>query len=308
MRRALVVAVLVAAGCGVSSRSGIGEPIRVREGTFIPGALPGAPDGADGERVTQLNYVNVVVTWNQAGRTLSGLATPGAYSVGVRWAGAGSGYWVVPTGVIDPFTDERVWSLTADFGDGIPTGVQQLEAVVFDEAGRAGPKTTADLCVVSDRADGPGCDPTRQPQVAAIALSWDSDVDLDLVVQTPDGKTVDWRHASTATPVDGRITPEALRAPDVGVLTRNSNAGCVIDHIGREEVVWRAAPKEGPYVVFANLNDACGQPSVSFVATVLRADADGKLVETQRATGQLTALAANGGARLGTRLLEVVLP
>ena len=44
----------------------------------------------------------------------------------------------------------------------------------------------------------------------------------------------------------------------------DSNAGCTIDSIRRESVVWRTAAEPGQYLVYANLFEACGKQAVHF--------------------------------------------
>jgi hypothetical protein len=306
MRAAALLALALAACEALPSLSGLREPIRVREGTFHSGPLPSADDlSAPGPRVTAFENANAIVRWRQGGKALHGRATVDTYSIGIQLAGLGTGHWIVPVGAIDPTAmGERVWGMTLDLGSDIPLGLHPVELVAIDESSTAGPVASFPFCVVGDVPDNlNACDPTRPRPNAIISLTWDTDVDLDLVVQTPDGKTVDARHPTTAVPVNGRITPEALRAPNLGVLDRNSNADCHLDSIRRESLVWQGAPAPGIWSVYANLFSACGHGAVSFRVTVYR---DGEV--TQEASGNLLDLAANGGSQLGLHVLDVELP
>jgi hypothetical protein len=304
---ALLLLYSFAACSGTPSRSGLAEPIRVREGVFHQGSLVG---GDAPSQVTAFEYANGIISWEQAGKSLVGRTTADAYAVAIRFLDLGTGSWVVPVGAIDPTANgERIWSLTADFGRDIPPGPQRLQLVPIAENGVAGRETQFEICVLSDLPDNLAtCDSSRSPPAAVVSLVWDSEVDLDLVVQTPEGKIVDWRHPSTVLATGGRIDSGALKGPTVGILNRNSNADCVIDSIRREDLVWQGTPLPGTWKVYANLFSACGQPAVSFRAAVYRVGAAGGLVEDQQAAGQLGALAANGGTRLGLLLLEVAFP
>ncbi len=309
------------AGCDrAPSRLGLDEPIRVREGVFHPGDLPGTQPDADGGTgttiaITALENANGIVQWREAGKALGGRATRDVFSVAVRFATFGTGYWVVPAGAIDATqNDERVWSMTADFGDEIPTGLQRLRFVAFDGEGRAGTQRDIEVCIVGATPDNlNACDPAIAPPREIFSLTWDTNVDLDLRVLTPDGKWVEWKRPTTTLGDGGRIDRAALSAPDVGSLNRDSNGGCAIDGIRREDLVWQGSPRPGVYRVYANLFDACGLGSVNWRFTEYRRDGNPDaglthLVEQRHIDGTLGAQAANGGASSGTFVTEITLP
>lgn len=298
---------------GVRSPSGLDQPFRVHNAQFHEGELPGTPEGDAGApdnvaTVTSLDSANAVLRLRQAGKVFSGRTNPRGASVGLRFPTLGTGWWQVNVGGPDPtFDNDYTWTLQADFGDALPTGLQTLRFVALDPDGNAGPQRDYRVCVVPEVPDNlNACDPTIAPPDTVISLGWDTDVDLDLVVVTPDGRTVDARHPTTA-------APGTTATPSTGVLDRNSNADCAIDSIRREDLVFQGAPADGVYRIYVNLFSACGQPSTHFrVTTHLREILEGgrtsDVRESFRRDGVLTAIAANGGAALGTFVGEVTLP
>jgi hypothetical protein len=149
------------------------------------------------------------------------------------------------------------------------------------------------------------------PQNAVISLSWDTEVDLDLVVVTPTGKVVGAKAPTTAT--DGApIPPAVINDPSTGQLSRDSNADCEIDGIRVESLVFPGEPPAGDYRVYASLHSACGEASVNFRLVLYRRvdNGDGTYgVDTEDlATGTLLALHQDGGASLGAYVTTVSFP
>ncbi len=311
MRRAALSLALVLASCGGERNpSGLEEPFRVRNAQFREGDLPGTAPGDAGvstttPAITALESANALLRLRQPGKVFSGRTNPRGATVGVRFPTLGTGWWQINVGGPDPtFDNDYTWTLQADFSDALPTGLQTLRFVALDEAGRAGEQRDYRVCVLPDVPDNlNACDPTIVPPDTVISLAWEEDVDLDLVVVTPEGRVVDARHPSAETP--------ATRTS--GALDRNSNANCAVDSIRRENLVFQGAPSPGLYRIYANLFSACGRPATRYRATVhLREILEGGRTsgvrETFRREGLLTAIAANGGAALGTFVGEVSLP
>ena len=296
------LALFVLASCGQRQPSGYLEPIRLVTGVFHEGALPVA--SAEGPSVTGVEIPGTVLTVAQPGRLITGRVGGDAFAVAVRLADLGTGYWVQPVEGFDPaFPGERTFQLEVDVGGGVPTGLHDFRIVAIDEEGRAGEPFEVEVCVVDDTT-GSGlsaCDGTISPPHTVVSLVWDSDVDLDLVVVTPTGKRVDARHPTTAERIEGMpITRAALADPTIGVLVRDSNAGCEIDGRNAERIEWRESPADGAYGLYADLFDSCGETSATFVLTVYRREEldDGRfrLVEETRRTGVVQKLAGRGGA------------
>lgn len=307
---AIAIAIAVASCGGERNPSGLDEPFRVRNAQFREGALPGTAPGDGGvssatPELTALESANALLRLRQPGKVFSGRTNPRGATVGVRFPALGTGWWQINVGGPDPtFDNDYTWTLQADFSDALPTGLQSLRFVAIDEHGRAGEQRDFRVCVLPDVPDNlNACDPTIVPPDTVISLAWEEDVDLDLVVVTPEGRVVDARHPSVEVP------PTRTG----GALDRNSNANCAVDSIRRENLVFQGAPAPGVYRIYANLFSACGRPSTRYRATVhLREILEGGRTsgvrETFRRDGLLTALSANGGAALGTFVGEVSLP
>jgi hypothetical protein len=305
MKRVLALAPLFTLACsGESASSGFSEPIRVAHGTLFSGALPGVAATADNEgaplRVTSIAVTNRVVAQGQGGKHISGLAA-GAVAVAMRLMDLGSGYWTVPVGIPSPVDNNQpTWDVSVDFSRDIPAGVHVFGVAPLDDSGNAGVQATQDLCIASRVPDNlSACDPTIAPPDAVISLEWDDDVDLDLVVQTPDGRTVDPKHP-TSQMVSMFPIPD-----DVGVIDRDSDANCVLDGIRMENLVFQKRPA-GPFVIYADLFSACGLGAVRFRASVYEAEGtlpDRHLVMKRSAIGELIDMDANGGADPGLMLM-----
>lgn len=271
------VLLAVLAGCRIQTyESGASEPIRVREGMFHPGDLP-VDEGATEPLVINAAAVGSIVTQGQANASYSGLASRDAYSVGIVFPTVGTGYWVVPVDGPDVTQNGNLlFSATVDFTPEVPYGVQSLVFAAIDGNGDPGPPYETTLCILPEVANNSfaACDPTVTPQNAIVSLSWDTQVDLDLVVVTPEGKVVSSKSPSTA--LEGATVPDEVVAdPTTGVLSRDSNADCHIDGIRLESLVFPDVPPAGEYLVFASLHRSCGESYVNYeLALYRRVDAD----------------------------------
>jgi len=325
VRRALplLTALIALAACTAHVPPGRGEPLVVEGATFVPGALPGEPPlGSDAGTpaspplVTSVELSGTVVSAGQLGKAISGHVSPDTYSVALALDGLGTGYWIVPAGSPDPTAGgDLAWTATLDLGWSVPPGNVELRVVALDGEGHGGTAQAIPLCVAGAiTSDLTACDPTRATPSHAVSLTWDTDVDLDLVVVTPDGKVVSAKRPTTALPGDGGVIGRpTLADPSTGTLDRDSNAGCEIDGVRREDLVWPGAPRPGTYLVYASLYAACGQRAVHFhAATLARGEPTdagaAPLAETSSRDGVLLAGEATGGATLGTYVLALEIP
>jgi hypothetical protein len=306
--------VLAALACGGEPlTSGLEEPLRVEEAQFQGGVLPGSPPltaadlSAGAQPVapypTPPEVVGRVVSPMDVGFNVSGRASTDTYAVGFQLAGLGSGYWLIPAGAPDPTNaGELTWRAAIDFGASLPAGLQRLLVAAFDAAGASGTQREIELCVRAPTADNLNvCDATSAPPALVVSLSWDNDADLDLEIAAPDGSFVDRANVRGSGPGSAGAQ-----------LERDANAGCRASGAPRENVVWQEAPAPGRYQVYVNLHDACGADAASFqLSTHERAagDAEGEYrqIETSRSTGTLLSLTANGGARRGLWITEIVI-
>lgn len=344
----LVLPILLAACKGEQAQIGVEEPFRVEEPSGLPqaqffkGKLPGAPpptgtgrptpppkkDGgetADGGSEAPPHLVDFSIPAGTAyqgegGVSVNGSATPNAFSVGLELDGVGTGYWVIPVGAIAP-EGNRVWSASCDFDASIPTGNHKLLGVAFDQNGNAGQQFAQRICIGSRLPDNLNSCPNSRghapfPPDAVIALTWDTEVDLDLQVLTPGGVLVDPKHpllteldASAAKSLQG----SSGAPPHYDGINRDSNANCNIDGIREEDLVFYNGRPRDNYQIFVNLFAACGQPAVHFRLEIWAAaglvDGGSRLVRyyprpEDPQGGELLDISANGGAARGLFVTE----
>jgi len=278
---ACLASACLALGCGSSYGDGTGttEPIVVVGATFNSGALPN--DG--GAALPLTTSMSGSAFAGGPDKTLAGRATLSAYAVALRLKNAGSGYWVVPVGLpdlVDPGID---WSLKFRFTRESPLGDQPLLAAQSDGKGRFGRPTEVPFTVKSLVPDGK----------KVISLVWHNHADLDLQVQSPDGKLTSAKRPNTSdVPKDHKIPAGGIEGS--GTLDRDSNARCVFDGLMREDIVFTGDPAPGDYLVWVDLFDNCGEPATAFS---LELHEDG--VETFQRVGQLLDINADNGTGPG---------
>jgi hypothetical protein len=315
-RRATIAATIIALaplGCaGEPAPIGLGEPITIATAAFKPGSLPGsAPAGADartvaGPRITAIQTISGLAFAGQAGKAVSGRASTDAVAIALRFAGAGTGYWVQPLGVADLLNGgELTFDIRIDFAATAPPGNQKLELVALDASGAGGEQSLLSLCVDAVIPDNFNvCAPNLAPPAAVISLDWDTAADLDLQVTTPAGKLVDGKHPNTV----GMGAPAAEIAAG-GALDGDAQIGCRAVGPRRENLVWQQPPASGSYQIRVNLYDACGAQSAHFAVTLYTSEPDdmgtSRLVRRQRIAGSLLALQANGGAAPGLYIGDI---
>ncbi|HYQ42717.1 MAG TPA: hypothetical protein VER11_12140 [Polyangiaceae bacterium] len=310
-------------GCSSESlTAGITEPIRVsygnaRNAQFLSGDLPGTPALTDEEVLNgvapnpptaSLNVSLGTVRQAETGFVASGATSSEATAIGIRLMDLGTGYWVFPVTGLDPTKPGTYnWNATLDFGGNIEPGKHPLGVVALDSAGRGGSQVETSLCVLSDIPDNASaCSATAKPPFSVLSLDWDTPVDLDLRVVTPQGKIVDPKHPSTAVAVDGKYDPTA---PHTGVFDTDAERNCVHTGYRRENLVWQDPPVSGTYLVYVSLFDACGQSAVRFNLSVNRPGPAGDggthpLEASYSQAGELLAVDADAGAKLGLFVTE----
>lgn len=310
---------LLLAGCeGESVTAGFEEPVRVINGQFQEGTLPGAPPltpdevaaGVEPEspRVTAVDGIGGILRFGDPRQTIRGRASNDAVAVAFRFEDLGSGYWIEPVRGPDALNaGEFTWSFDAQFSRALPVGRHRLLFAAVDAEGRAGTELDVALCAASEVPDNDNaCLPTQKPPALVISLAWDLNADIDLQVRMPDGLLVDPKHP-VAAPVGGDA------ASALGHLDLDSNSACLIDGVRRENLIFAQPPPSGTYAIYANLFEACAKPSVRFTATI-HMPAEGEQpgafqqVEVFRASGTLLASQANADAKLGLFVGKFVVP
>jgi hypothetical protein len=329
MKRALTLSLAFSSACfalacdSEPSNSGLDEPLRVGSAFFRDGELPGIPVDelpSDPEelleltpRVPAISPAGSLLRPGQAGVSVRGTATEDTYAIGIRLADIGSGYWIKPVGGLTGLPNEREWDARLDLSPDVPSGKQVLEVVAIDGDGKAGPQATFTLCVTREvEHSRNACDPTELPPAAIIALSWDTDADVDLVVVTPSGKTIDATSPTTIAREEGEELD--YDAPGQGVLSLDSNDACRRDGVQRELLTWNVSPEPGKYQVYARLFEPCGTSTTNFkVEGFVRTAGDedgtygvGQIADTIH--GVLLAQGANGNRDLGVFVTTIEFP
>jgi hypothetical protein len=309
-----VVVTPVACSDGEQANVGVTEPMDVSGGQFISGDMPGAPANEDGGAgdgggaaptaplsVVSVDYNNVHVVPGAAGKSFGGVVTTDAVAVGVRLEDLGSGYWVVPVGARDTqVPDTSDFSFSASFDANDSPGERNLLMVAIDANGNAGTQLATQLCIESRVPDnGHACDPGATVPAAVFTLQWDANFDLDLHVIAPDGTDINPKTDPLQVPIDAGLPPASDPKID-----RDSLGHCVPDGLRQEDLVFPDYPAVGPYDIYADPFDACGQPAVRFVLTIYEAGSDGNLHATYSQSGELLSSSVTGGGSSGLFLTE----
>lgn len=246
--------------------SGYEASLRVRGGRYVAGEFPAGSDPEAGApmadastpqpppAVAVVNATSLAVQQGQLGKQFTGSVSYSARTVAVGLE-HDRGYWIVPVDAADiDLPPNLAFHATTDFASDLTPGPVNLLFAAIDAQGRIGPRRALPLAVRSSLPDAP----------LAVVLDWDRPVDLDLLVQLPDGRTLTARGLRSA---DGAYT----RPTDGGArIDLNSNAGCVIDGTRRETATF-PAPGTGRYEVRVHLFSACGEPSTAWRVRVVRA-------------------------------------
>jgi hypothetical protein len=286
---------------------------------FRSGALPGEAPLTSAQTLANvmpmapsvsINVSGSVVHESDTGFLLSGSTSSEAVAVGIRFLDLGTGYWILPVAGQDPTQPGTfTWSASVDFGSNIPPGFHELAVVAIDSAGHGGTQTESSLCVASDIPDNlSACSPGAKPPNTVLSMVWDTPVDLDLRVITPEGKVVDPKHPSTAVAVNGHVDPTAK---GTGIFDTDADRNCIATGHNRENLVWQDAPDPGRYAVYASLYSACGQAAVHFTVSLNQpgpAEDGGthQMVATFERSGELLASDADAGTSLGLFVTEFV--
>lgn len=299
---------------------GLEEPISVQGGQFFEGALPGTPPGQPpvAPRPISASTDRTALRPGITGVPFSGWATIDAVAVAARFDGQGQGYWVVPTGPLDPQVEGdpvRVWRFVTDLHASLPPGRQRFVVAAIDDAGRAGTQVDSTVCINRSVPDnGNACDPAKAPPEFVVSLAWDRPADLDLILFAPDNQAISSRSPSKGLAEDAQVSRASLdkTPPGVGYLDVDSNSGCTP---GRqlENVVFQERPPPGSYLVYVNLHDACGEPAVHYTVTRHgRTAGPGAgtfaVTELDRKSGTALAVQANGSSKFGTFVVEYLVP
>jgi hypothetical protein len=293
-----------ACGGGVPASAGLTtEPMQVIKGQFFPGPLPGpgivsasaAADDASGDDagddaapartgpplVVQVPAVGStpLPIYNGEGNVDfgNGYVTPDGASIASRFTDMGTGYWIVPVGAVDSNMQfDRTFSFHANFSPSVPGGSHTLEFAAINAAGQAGPAATVEVCFapsVPDYTTSPSkshtCRPDEPLPPLVISMKWDAPFDVDLTVVFPDGNVLNPKQKNAEVIADEDAGEDGGAAP---FFDRDSLRGCYDDGYRQEDLIFPTTPASGPYLIYANPFQACGQAATTFTATVYRAE------------------------------------
>jgi len=266
-KRALVVLGLLGASCGgATSDTGIRAWLQLSGAgvQYVPGPLLDDP-AAVGPVVRSVSASGKIFP-GAVGRTVSGSASPEAATVLVGLDGD-MGHYIVP--MSGPDADNQpdlLWSANAALSASAPTGPVLLRARAVASDGTEGPGTSQALTVQTAAVTG----------TLVVALTWDTESDLDLHVVTPattsDGKLIElWSNSRTTLPPrpaleGGAYTDEELAM--AGIYDFDSNSQCVIDGLRNENVYWTVPPPSGHYVVRVDTFSMCSQQQARWTVTI----------------------------------------
>jgi hypothetical protein len=270
MRPGILLLALGFLGCsqGADPYQGAVADFRVADAQFQRGVPPEPSGGPD---IHGLSSGNNRVVPGLGASSFSGRVVDTAQSV-LLYLENDAGYWIVPTGVIDPTQEgERTFSAKIAFARTIGVGSHKVLVRGVDAMGRVGKPDDFTFVVLSTVPEG----------ALVVALEWDADADLDLRVTMPNPNptatepTIELgpKRASTRKPVpDGGVDNGA-------VIDFDSNAQCLIDGRRAENLVIKQAPPPGPYQVRVDTAGLCGISSARWHVRVLR---DGNLIAEGR--------------------------
>jgi hypothetical protein len=248
---AAVVSLALLASCedATTPDQALDAKLRVSGGQFFRGDMPAAEDGPATRTVT----LSPIVQPGSAGRTCSGVIEPAATAVALAIEGD-RGYWIVPARIPD-VTAQGFPTFAAElsFSRTLKAGSLRFLTRAVDESGRFGAPFVKPLDVtVAPRPEGH----------LVIALSWDTQTDLDLHVVDPNGVEIWKRNINSYEPPPPGAPPEPPGTPHPGgILDFDSNAQCVPDGRRAENVVYADKPPSGRYVARVDTFSLCGDVS-----------------------------------------------
>lgn len=255
MRRALVLVLMGAAAYACVDAKvdpGTDAAFQVQGGQFWRGALPSENGGPT---------VNIATFPGVAVEGRNDFAAAGELdrrATGLVVALEGDvGYWTFAAQVPNLGAPT---SPTFNFGFGIaasaPLGQHRFLVRAVDDDGKLGPLSTSAVDITARPL------PTG---TLVVALTWDTEVDLDLHVVLPNGvelykrDTTEFQHPPASA---GALDPNAPL--DGGYLDRDSNSHCQLDGTREEDAIWTEPPPAGHYVVRVDTFSLCAAASANW--------------------------------------------
>jgi hypothetical protein len=233
--------------------------MRVEGAQFVAGPLPTASPG--GPHVASVELPTNTIWPGLADKAFQGSLDATATAAAVA-LGGDDGYWLVPAGVPDFATPTLpTFQGTASFAPTLAPGRYTFQASAIDAQGVFGPTATVALTATD------GSPASAIPSGAlVVTLTWDTESDLDLHVVDPLGDEI--FHGDTSS-MPAPTPGQAADGGGYGYLDVDSNAGCVIDGLRREDVIWPSSPPPGEYLVRVDTASLCGESIANFQVRVV---------------------------------------
>jgi hypothetical protein len=272
--RQLATCALLLTACdqqGATAFSGLDAWMRAsgNTATYIEGDFPVATDDdagtlprIDGDasvNSTEPPLIDTISSPNNSvhpgamGKTVQAFVSPNTRSVAYKLEGD-KGYWLVAVGSesLENAPDYES-AVSLDFSEKTPKGPRKLWVAAANREANFGPARFLQLNFIDSIPKG----------ALVVSLNWSANMDLDLIVVSPNGDvlTPDGLHDKEGSPVKSTDS-----TPFIDI---DSNQGCAIDNIRRENAVFEQAPAKGKYRVYVRNAQTCGFPAASWRVSVL---------------------------------------
>jgi hypothetical protein len=259
---AFVVLICALAGssascAGVQADAGYDAYMQVPGAQFVRGPMP--QGSASGPSVRQISLTNDNIWAGLANDPLSGALDPAATAAAIGLQGD-VGYWIVlagPPSEANP--TDPTYSATLQFSEGIILGSYTLVVRGVDQDGNFGPASTQILVAEPSPLNPPATGDL------VVTLTWDTESNLDLHVVDPAGLDIYWGNQSSQPP----FSFDQTDGGSYGYIDYDSNAGCIIDGLRREDAIWPNPPPSGQYTVRVDAPSLCGQPDANWKVVVV---------------------------------------
>lgn len=287
--RAALSFLLLSSCSGVSADAGHDAWMQLRGGTFV---REGTTE-SEGPTVASVDLALTTLTAGVVDSPLKGALGKGSTAVSIALSGD-AGHFILPARVPGVEAPEYpTFDAPLSLARSTPPGVYELLVQAVDVEGRFGPVHKTTLRVVRAEVQGR----------LIVALTWDTEADLDLHVVDPSGREIWTRARSSWVAPSGPVSSDGWK--DGGNLDFDSNADCVIDGRRQEDVVWSRTPPSGAYVVRVDTPSLCGQSAARWEVS---ASLDGAMLGHARGTSLSSDTRGLHQAGSGVLALTFVVP
>jgi hypothetical protein len=220
--------------------------VRISDGFFVPGSLPGASGNAAAVAIASIERPGALINNGAAQLRIrpanaASLNTVSKVRVAAQGAGGAAGFYEVLPKINQGVLTVEALRLEKP-GSGL-TGAIVLLVQLADLLGNVGQAFTASFSREEVEAG-----------TVKVSLSWDTLSDVDLHLVEPTGQEIYWDNSQSASG---------------GVLDLDSNAGCEIDRVNNENISWPAGatPPLGEYIVRVDFWEDCSGTGANATVT-----------------------------------------